>query len=124
MNHSIIDKRGQDTPAILQANADGSIKPSKPDERTLILSPFPDGSCLKMVKREWPGNAPAPEKFDQHVLVNVAGDQIAITRNESFAHLICDAVNMLFAAHLQAQRETAGLVNVIAPTKDLASTQH
>jgi len=138
MSHTTIDKRGQDRPsdkivqltptpsgAIVQANADGSIRPSEPEPNTLVLSPFPDGTCLKMLKREFPGPADSkPKGFDQHVLVNVVGDQLAITKNVTVAHLICDAVNMLFAAQQQQQEEHASLVNLIAPTKDLPATQH
>jgi len=91
-------------------------------KHTMVLSPFPDGACLKMIKREKPDGA--PESFDQHILVNVVGDQLAITKNGTIAHLICDSVNMLFAAQVQHQNEQAALVNTIAPTKDLPSTQH
>lgn len=102
---------------IIEANADGSVKPVP---QTLVLTPFPDGTCLKMVKREFN----PPVGHDQHILVNVMGDQLAITKNQAIAHLICDAVNMLFAAQVKHQEEAAALVNIIAPTQDLESTQH
>jgi len=109
---------------IIQANADGSIKPTPPEPKTLVLNPFPDGTCLKMVKREWAGTGTAPLGFDQHILVNVVGDQLAITKNATIANLICDSVNMLFAAQVRHQQEQAALVSLIAPTKDLPSTQN
>jgi hypothetical protein len=119
--HSFIDKRGanQELPKPVALPA-----PVETPKHQLVLTPFPDGTCLKMMKREFPGPATAkPEGFDQHILVNVVGDQIAITKNGTIAHLICDAVNMLFAAQQRHQDEQAALVNLIAPTKDLPATQ-
>jgi hypothetical protein len=112
---------------LIQANADGSIKALPAPEpnaeaATLVLTPFPDGTCLKMVKREKPDAAPA--SFDQHILVNVVGDQLAITKNGAVAHLVCDAVNMLFAAQERYQNEQAALVSLIAPTTDIPATQN
>lgn len=91
----------------------------------LLLTPFPDGTCLKLIARPFPGPEEArPKTFDQHVLVNVVGDQLAITKNAAIAHLICDAVNMLFAAQVRSQEEKSALVNLIVPTQDLPSTQN
>jgi hypothetical protein len=126
--HSFIDKRGanQELPKpIATPPTETAPTSGKPEAATLVLTPFPDGTCMKMVKREFPGPALAkPEGFDQHILVNVVGDQLAITKNETIAHLICDAVNMLFAAQVRHQEEQAALVNLIAPTKDLPATQN
>lgn len=136
MSHQVIDKRGQAKPSdkivtlpqpgpIVAANADGSVQPQTDTPGALILTPFPDGTCLKMVKRALPDGHPSPAGFDQHLLLNVAGDQLAITKNETIAHLICDAVNMLFAAQVRHEQEQKELVNLIsaAPTTDLQSTQ-
>lgn len=122
--HSFIDRRGPfpigaEIPKTIQLPTveipTGAVATSP-----LVLTPFPDGTCLKMVKREFN----PPVGHDQHILVNVMGDQLAITKNQAIAHLICDAVNMLFAAQVKHQEETAALVNTIAPTQDLESTQH
>lgn len=107
-----------------QAAAKPAAPPDEKPTRSLVLSPFPDGTCLKMLKREFPGPGIAPVSFDQHILVNVVGDQLAITKNETIAHLICDAVNMLFVAQQRQQDEHAALIKVIAPTQDLPATQH
>lgn len=121
MSHTFTDKRGANQelpkPTVLPA-------PEKPIHQ-LVLSPFPDGTCLKMLKREFPGTPEQkPPGFDQHILVNVTGDQLAITKNETIAHLLCDAVNMLFSAQQRQQDEHAAIVDLIAPTKDLPATQH
>lgn len=108
------------TPALQQIP---KVTPLPTDSHPLVLIPFPDGTCLKLVKRAFPGDT-APTGYDQHILVNVVGDQLAITKNQAIAHLICDAVNMLFAAQARNQEEAAALVNAIAPTQDLISTQH
>ncbi|WP_230677628.1 hypothetical protein, partial [Streptococcus pneumoniae] len=36
---------------IIEANADGSIKETAPEVDPLVLMPFNDGTCLKMVPR-------------------------------------------------------------------------
>lgn len=122
MSHQFTDKRGanQELP-----KPDILPTPEPTPVHQLVLSPFPDNTCLKMIKREFPGTPEQkPPGFDQHVIVNVVGDQLAITKNETIAHLICDAVNMLFAAQQRQQDEHAALVNVIAPTTDIVGTQH
>ena len=120
MGHTFTDKRGanQELPKQIEVPAEPALPPF-----SLVLTPFPDGTCLKMLKREYPGDKP-PVGFDQHILVNVTGDQLAITKNQTVAHLICDAVNMLFAAQLRHEQEQKDLVNLIAPTIDIPSTQN
>lgn len=97
-----------------------------------MLTPFPDGTCLKMVSRPWPGQAGVkPEDYDanpQFVLFNSAKQQLAVCRNAQVAHLFCDAVNIMFAAQEEANRldrETAkeaedltnSIVNANLPAK-------
>lgn len=112
---------------IIQANADGSIKqeqsqdPSKSD--VLLLTPFKDGTCVKMLARPWMGNPDAkPEGYDhnpQFLIVNSAGDQLAVARNGQVANLICDGVNILFAAQEQADQAAHALT---AEAKDLTDS--
>lgn len=139
----ITDKRGQSqqaaTPAspstspvptspdspIIQANADGSLKEvEKTEPEVLLLAPFSDGTCLKMVARPWPGPAmQKPLDYDQHpqfVLLNSARQQLAVVRNEQVAHLFCDSVNLMFAAQEMAdqtsrtvEQEATDLTNAI-----------
>lgn len=123
MSHAFIDKRGanQELPKS-NPQPEVAAEPALP-KFSLVLTPFPDGTCLKMVRREFPGDK-KPAGFDQHILVNVVGDQLAITKNETVAHLICDAVNMLFAAQQRHEQEQRDLVNLIAPTKDIVGAQN
>lgn len=94
---------------IIQANADGSIKEvEKTEPEVLLLTPFRDGTCLKMVARPWPSEARnKPADYDQHpqfVLLNAAKQQLAVAKNQQVAELICDAVNILFAAQEEHDR--------------------
>ncbi|NOS67778.1 MAG: hypothetical protein HOO67_05455 [Candidatus Peribacteraceae bacterium] len=92
---------------IIEANADGSIKEQVQPE-VLLLTPFPDGMCLKMVSRPWPGKPEdKPAGYDanpQFTLVNSAKQPLAIVRDAQVAHLFCDAVNMLFVAQSEHDR--------------------
>lgn len=94
---------------IVQANADGSLKEvEKTEPEVLLLTPFSDGTCLKMLARPWPSEARGkPADYDQHpqfVLLNAAKQQLAVTKNQQVAELICDAVNILFAAQEEHDR--------------------
>ena len=94
---------------IVLANADGSIKEVAPSPDVLVLSPFPDGTCVKMVPLHWPGrpeDKPANYEADpQFAIINSAKQKLAVARNGAVANLLCDGVNVLFAAQEQADAE-------------------
>lgn len=86
-----------ETPIIIQANADGSLKepPPKPPE-PIPLFPFEDGTVLKYTPR-------VPAVGDQQVIVNFRGDQLAIARDQNCAAMITDGVNLMFVALMKKQ---------------------
>jgi len=66
-----------------------------PAPDTLTLVPFEDGTVVKYLPRA--GFA------GQAVIVNAQGSQLAVTRTESIAEMLCDGTNVLFRALDQKQ---------------------
>lgn len=86
---------------IIQANADGSLKPV-PAETPKEITPFPDGLWAKH------GARPAPKGFigawDQRFVVLSDKKPIAIAENKAIADFLCASINTYFRV-IQLQRE-------------------